>query len=146
MLCDDVKVVIAVTTTAGAAGLTAITSAAVDTAGFRGCCFLVPLGAIVGGAVTSLKVQQSDDDAVTDDYSDVAGTAQTIADTDDDKLKYVDVYAPTKRYLKLVISRGTQNATVGSVLALLYRARSKPVTQPTGVAGERFNYAAEGTA
>ncbi len=146
MFSDDFKVVIAVTTTNGAAGTTAITSAAVDTAGFRGCCFLVPLGAIVGGAVTSLKVQQSSDDAVTDTYDDLTGSNQTIADTDDDKLKYVDVYNPGKRYLKLVISRGTANATVGGVVAILYNAKNRPVTQGTNVAGETWLGPIEGVA
>jgi hypothetical protein len=107
----------------------------------------VPLGAIVGGAVTSLKVQQSSDDAATDDYSDVAGTSQTIADTDDDKLKYVDVLLPQKRYLKLLISRGTANATIGGILAVLYDAKgARPITQGTSVAGEQFVGPAEGTA
>src|SRR5262245_17159983 len=116
-LIDDVKVVIAVTTTAGAAGSSTITSSAVDTAGYDGVLFLVPLGPIVGSAVTSLKVQQSSDDAASDSYDDLTGSNQTIADTDDDKLKYVDIFRPGKRYLKMVISRATQNATIGSVTA-----------------------------
>lgn len=146
MFIDDNKVVIAVTTTNGAAGTTAITSAAVDTLGFKCCTFIVPLGPIVSGAATSLKVQQSSDDAVADDYTDVAGTNQTIADTDDDTVKYVDICQPGKRYLKLVISRATQNATVGSVLAVLSRPRRFPVTQGTNVAGEQWTGPAEGTA
>ena len=143
---EDNKIVIASTTTAGAAGVTAITSSAIDMAGFDGCCFIVPLGAIVGGAVTSLKLQQSSDDAATDDYSDVTGTSITIADDDDNKLKYLDVFRPTKQYLKLVISRATQNATVGGIVAIQYKARTRPVTHGTGVAGERHYAEAEGTA
>jgi hypothetical protein len=143
---DNNKLFIASTTTAGAAGTTLITSGAVDTAGFGGCCFIVPLGALVTNAVTSLKVQQSSDDAATDDYTDVTGTAQTIADTDDDKLKYVDVVRPGKRYLKLLVSRGTQNATIGGIVAVLYNSRSRPVTHGTGVAGETFVLPVEGTA
>jgi hypothetical protein len=146
MLTDDVKFVIAVTTTNGAAGTSAITSAAIDTAGFKGCCFVVPFGPIVGGAVTSLKVQQSSDDGATDTYDDLTGSNQTVADTDDDKVKYVDVMHPGKRYLKLVISRGTAAATVGSVLAILYRSRNRPVAQGTNVGGEQWLGPAEGTA
>lgn len=145
-LIDDVKVVIAVTTTNGAAGTTAITSAAVDTAGYNGCLFVVPLGPIVSGAVTSLKVQQSSDDAATDTYDDLTGSAQTIADTDDDGVKYVDIVKPGKRYLKLVVSRATQNATIGSVVAILYNTRRRPVTQAATVVGESWISPAEGTA
>lgn len=146
MFKDDVKCVVAVTPTEGAAAATLITSAAVDTQGFRGCCFVVPMGAIVTNAVTSLKVQQSDDDAVTDDYTDITGTNQTIADNYDDKVKYVDIYHPGKLYLKLLISRATQNATVGGVIAYLYDPTHRPVTQPAAIAGESFNEAVEGTA
>lgn len=143
---EDHKISIASTTTAGAAGTSAITSSAIDMAGYDNCCFLVPLGAIVSGAVTSLKLQQSSDDGGSDDYTDVTGTSITIADTDDDKLKYLDVKRPGKRYLKLVISRATQNATVGGIIAIQYGARSRPVTQGTNVAGEQHASEAEGTA
>jgi hypothetical protein len=147
MLTDDVKIVIAVTTTNGAAGTSLVTSGAVDTQGFGGCCFVVPLGALVGGAVTSIKVQQSGDDAVADDYTDVQGTSVTIADTDDDKVKYIDVVRPGKRYLKLITSRATQNATLGGVIALLYDPGVRPVTQGTNVAGEQWSTGPiEGTA
>lgn len=148
-LTDKTKITIASTTTAGAAGTSAITSSAIDMAGYEGCLFLVPLGAIVSGAVTSIKIQQSDDDAASDDYTDVSGSSITIADTDDDKLKYIDVLRPGKRYLKLVCSRATQNATLGGILALQYNKRNvsgSGITQGTNVAGEAWTSAAEGTA
>jgi len=145
-LTETTKINIAATTTAGAAGTSDITSSAVNMAGFDGCLFLVPIGAVVSGAVTSIKIQQSSDDAATDDYSDVEGTAVTITDTDDDKLKYIDVFRPGKRYLKLIVDRGTQNATVGGVIAIQYNSRSRPVTQGTNVAGEQWSTPAEGTA
>lgn len=146
LFSERCKINIASTTTAGAAGQTAITSSAVDMAGFDGVCFVVPLGTIVTAAVTSMKLQQSSDDAATDDYTDVTGTSITIADSDDNKLKYLDVYRPGKRYLKLVVSRATQDATIGGILAIQYKAGSLPVTQGTNVAGEVHMTEAEGTA
>ncbi len=148
-LLDHVKVNIASTTTAGAAGVTTITSSAVDMAGYDGVTFLVPLGTIVSGAVTALKVQQSSDDAAADDYTDVLDSAITIADTDDDKLKYVDILRPGKRYLKLVVTRTVQNATLGGIIALQYQKRfvsGSGITQGTNVAGESWDGKAEGTA
>ena len=141
---DNHKIFIASTTTAGAAGTSAITSSAVDTAGFDGCLFIVPLGTIVASAVTSIKVQQCDTSGGS--YADLTGTNQTIADTDDDKLLYVDVFRPREQFLKLVVSRATQNATIGGIIAVLYNARSRPVTHGSNVAGETFNWPAEGTA
>lgn len=143
---EDHKISILSTTTQGAAGTSAITSAALNMAGFDGVCFIVPVGTVVTGAVTSMKLQQSSDDAAADDYTDVNGTSITIADTDDDKLKYLDVFRPGKQYLKLVISRATQNATVGGIIAIQYKARTRPVTQGSNVAGEQHLAEAEGTA
>jgi hypothetical protein len=141
---DNHSIFIASTTTAGAAGTSAITSSAVDTAGYDGCLFIVPFGAIVSGAVTSIKVQQCDTSGGS--YADLTGTAQTVADTDDDKLFYVDVFRPVEQFLKRVVSRATQNATVGGIIALRYRGSVRPVTQGTNVSGESFNWPAEGTA
>lgn len=143
-LFESVKTQLVVTTTAGAAGQTAITSSAVDTKGFGAVRFLVLIGAVVTGAVTSIKVQQSDDDAATDAYSDLLSTSQTIADDADNTHIYVDILRPGKRYLKLVVTRGTQDATIGGVIAELYQADSLPVTQTA--TGETFIAPAEGTA
>lgn len=147
MFGDDCKIVIATTTTLGAAAATAITSSAIDTLGFSECTFIVPLGTIVSGAVTSLKLQQSGDSGGSpDDFSDILGSSQTIADTDDDKLVYSTIVRPQKRYLKCVVSRGTQNATIGGIIAILSGARTRPVTQGSNVSGEQFLSPAEGTA
>ncbi len=146
MLTDDYKIFIASTTTAGASGTTLITSAAVDTAGYRSCTFIVPLGTIAGTAVTSIKVQQSSDDGASDTYDDIATSNQTIADTDDDKLRYVDIENLQKRYLKLLVTRGTAAATIGGILVFLGRSRSRPVTHGTGVTGEQIFNPVEGSA
>jgi hypothetical protein len=82
---DNVKMSRAVTVTAGAAGTSAITGTGLDMSGFEGVCAVVTFGAITSGAVTSIKFQQSDDDGSSDDYTDLTDTAQTIADTDDEK-------------------------------------------------------------
>lgn len=78
-------------------------------------------------------------------YTDIASGAQTILDTDDDKVKYLDI-RPSKRYIKLLVLRATQNATVGCVIALLYNPRSRPVTHGSNVAGEMFIFQPEGVA
>lgn len=139
----DVKIQQVITLTAGAAGATPINGTPVDMAGYDGVCFVVQFGAIAPGAVTSIKAQQ--DTAVgMGAAADLAGTGQTIADTDDDKVFYVDVLKPKEDFVRLVVSRGTANATVSAV-AYLYRARSKPVTHGANVAGESFVSPAEGT-
>jgi hypothetical protein len=143
-ISTDCKIVQAATVTAGAAASTDITSDAVDTAGFECCTFIVPVGAIVSGAVTSLKVQQCDTSGGS--YADLTGTAVTIADDGDDKTYYVEVVRPREQFLKLVVDRGTQNATVGGVIAVLTGAGNKPVSHGASVSGESHYGVAEGTA
>lgn len=148
-LTDHAQVCQIVTTTAGAAGATAITSTAVDMAGYDGCLFVVAMGTIVTSGVQSIKLQQSSDDAAADDYSDIEGTNQTIADDADNTTFLVDVRSVQKRYLKLVVSRATQNSTVGAVYAIKYRKNfmGGALSNGTAVTGlERFNFPAEGTA
>lgn len=135
----------AITPTAGAAGQTAITGSTIDSANADGVLFLVRMGAIVSGAVTSLKVQHSDT-TTNGDFVDVAGTAQTIGDTDDGEIFVVDVKKPAKRYVRIVVSRATQDATVASAEALVYGLRSLPFSQPVGTNVESFGTPASGTA
>lgn len=137
------------TVTAGAAGTSAITSSAVDMAGYDGCLFIVPFGAIVSGAATSIKLQQCDTSGGS--YADLTGTSQTVADTDDDKTFLVDIQKPQEQYLKLVVSRATQNATVGGIYAIPYHKSTRssvlPVAGTNSIGGvERFAAPAEGTA
>lgn len=130
----------------GAAATTDINSASVDNSGFEGVLFLVAFGAITAGAVTSIKLQQSDDDGASDGWSDIADSAQTIADSDDNKTFYIDLYRPQKRYTRMVVDRGTQNAVVGAINAFQYPCHKQPTTHGTSVSGETHVAPAEGTA
>ena len=132
-----------------AAGTSTITpSSGVDTQGFEACTFLAAFGAIVAGAATSIKVQQSDDDGVADAYSDLEGTSVTVADDDDNQVFYVEVVNPLKRYLKLIVSRATQNSTVDGIFAVLTGAKTIPTTHDATTigGGETHVSPAEGTA
>ncbi len=143
-ISETLKDTQAITIANGAAGLTNIDGAILDMKGFDAVLIVVQTGPIVAGAVTSLKIAQDDNAAMSSD-ADLAGSAQTIADTDDNKVFYVDIRHPTKRYLRLKVLRATANATVSAVY-YQYAAKSLPVTQPTGVVGEKFTGPAEGTA
>ena len=128
-LISGTKFVPAITVTAGAAGTTDIEGSIIDTAGFEGVAFIAQLGAIVSGAVTSLKVKVGDA-ANLSDAADVDGLTLTVADTDDDDIKVLDYRRPSGRYVRLVCDRGTQNAAI-SAIAALYGSRDQPVTQPS---------------
>lgn len=134
---------------AAAAATTDVTpTAGIDMQGFLGCLFAVAFGAITGSAVTSIKVQQSSDDGVADGYSDVEGTSVPVPDDGDNKIFYVDVYRPTKRYLKLIVDRGTQNAVVDDITAIQYGPIKLPTTHDSATVGGGETHAGrpEGTA
>jgi len=133
-------------TFAVAAGTTDCTSDVVDMAGYDGVRFIIGFGAITSGAVTSIKVQQGQASNLSD-AADLAGTAQTVADTNDDKLFISEIFRPQERYLALYVDRGTQNAVIDFVIAELYGVRKEPITQHATVVGlEMFNSPSEGTA
>jgi hypothetical protein len=145
-LSGDTKISIATTTTAGAAAQTAINGAGLNMAGFDGVLVVVPVGTLASTAATSIKMQQSSDDAAADGYSDIVGTSQTIADDQDDKTFYIDLQRPTKQYVRVVVSRGTANATIGGITYIQYRARTKSPSHGSNVSGEKHITAEEGTA
>lgn len=136
------------TMNAVAAGTSDQTSSAVDLKGFDGILWIVLFGTLTAGQVTSIKGQQSSDDGSTDGYSDIEGSASAaLADGDSNKMLLLDIYRPGKRYQKLVIDRGTQNAVIDGVIAIPYHAHNKPVTQGSTVSSsEVLVEPAEGTA
>lgn len=125
MFQEDIKIVRVAN--AQAAGTGAVNGTAVDMQGFEGVLFLVAFGAIVGGAATTVKAQQG---AVSDgsDAQDLAGTQVTVGDGDDNKVVALEIYQPRDRYVRPVVTRATQNATVDSIVAILFNGRTKPVT------------------
>jgi hypothetical protein len=133
-LSQQIAVVSAITPTQGLAAATAVNGSTLDTQLYNGerVLILIHLGAIVTGAVTSAKVEVSDASDMSGP-ADIVGSSQTIAADKDDTYFMIDIINPIKRYLRLVVSRGTQNATV-SATYIIYGIRHRPVTS-TAVSG-----------
>ena len=144
-LSKNVKVSSAITPTAGAAGTTDINGSTLDMQDYEGVLMVVRFGAITANAVTSIKAQQGAQSDLSD-AADLAGTGQTIADTDDEKTFYIDLYKPAERYVRLVVDRGTQNAVVASAEYFQYEPRKVPTSHGANVSGETHVSPAEGTA
>jgi hypothetical protein len=129
-----------------AAGTSNINTEVVDCAGYDGVRLKIAFGTITAGAATSIKAQQGQISSLSD-AADLEGTAQTVADTDDNKVFVIDIFRPRERYVRAAILRATQNSVVDYVEAELYGPRVKPVTQDATIGGnEIFNSPAEGTA
>lgn len=134
------------TTYVGVAGTTDLTSEGVDTLGFAGALFCVKFGTLSAGAVTSIYLQQSDDDAATDAYSDILGSRQSALETDDNEFLQIDIVKPMKRWLTLIIDRGTGNAVVDDIEVILYNpVYAAPAAHATQAGTKKLNSPGEGS-
>lgn len=139
----NIRTEIGISVTAGAAGTSDINGATADCQGYDGLQIEVVMGAIVSGAVTTIKAQGSDDDST---WADLTDTSQAVADDADEKAFYIDLFRPIHRYNRVVVDRGTQNATVVTALYHKYGAAKAPVSQGSNVSGELHFSPAAGTA
>lgn len=123
------------------------TGTAIDTLGWDGILFIFSFGTITSTAVTTIKAQQGTASNGSD-AADLEGTAQSIADTDDNKIACIDIFKPRERYVRPAVTRATANAVIDGVIAILYRGEFTPAAaHSTAVrVAEAFNSPPEGTA
>jgi hypothetical protein len=138
------RIEIAIAPAAGVAGTSDINGASCDLQGcLGGVTAIVQFGAITSTAVTSIKGQESADNST---WADLEGTAQTVADDDDELAFVIEVTRPLKRYFRVVVDRGTANAVVASAVYIVSGLRESSPTHGTGVAVEMHHSPAAGTA
>lgn len=112
--------------------------------GYAGVMFFTSFGTAAAGNL--MNAAQSSDNASADDYTDLTGTSVTSGSSDEDV--WLDVYKPSKRYVRPEVARGT-SSTLGDIWALLYEPRdTRNVDNTTTgtIAGEGHVSPAEGTA
>lgn len=143
-LTSQVKFVEAISDGAGIAGISLLNGQIVDMFGFDNIMVAVMMGPIITGAVTSMKIQ-CDSDPAGATMADIQGSLQTIPDNADGRLFIADIIRPVKRYLRVVVSRATQSATVRAHY-FLYGSREQPVSQLSDVTIERFIDSPQGVA
>lgn len=125
-----------------AAGTTDQTSSSVDMQDHEGVMFVAAFGALTATQVTQIKGQQSDDDST---FEDITGSlVGPLADGDGNKLLVLDISKPRKRFVRLVVDRGTANAVIDGVTAFLYGPRKYPATQSADVASSEAHVAPAG--
>ncbi len=135
-----------VLSTGAAAGTTAVNATAVDMLGYEAVRAMVLLGTLTATQVTSLKAQGSNTNNGSD-WVDLGGTkVGPAADADGGKLLILDLYRPAYRYILFVVSRGTANAVISSIIGEVYVAANEPVAKVATVAAQTIiPYATDGT-
>jgi hypothetical protein len=117
-----------------AAGTSSQNGNTIDTLGYDSVAFVVAFGALTATQVTSIKLQ-SGDASDASDMADVSGaTSGALADGDGTKLLALELYRPSKRYVRVVVVRGTANAVIDGGIALLYRGAQLPPAPHSTVA------------
>ncbi len=131
----------------GTAATTDRNGATIDMLGYDGVLFLFKFGAI-GTVAPVIKAQQGQQSDLSD-AADLAGTLQSPAATDGNKIFSIDIFRPLERYVRVVVDKttGGGNESDEAVLAILYKNRKQPIVQGSDVAGsEIFSSPPEGTA
>lgn len=121
---------------AAAAGQTELVSDVLDMSGYEGVIFIALLGDVTSGSVLTLTVKGNSANSVSSPtpVTQKATSAFTAGASDaDSKVLLVDVYKPTLRYMFASLTRTTQNAVVGGIIAIQYRSRAKPSTHDASV-------------
>lgn len=138
-LSKDIK--ITVVEAAAAAAQTELVTDVLDMSGYEGVMFIALTGDVTSGSVLTLTVKGNSANSVSSPtpVTQKATDAFTAGATDaDSKVLMVDVYKPALRYVFGSLTRTTQDAIVGGIIAIQYSAKSKPTTQATSVIASAF--------
>ena len=127
---------------ASAAGTTAVNSEVVDMAGYEGVMFVTAIATANAG--NHIKLQQGDE-ADGSDAADLEGSKQVA--TANGQTVWIDIYRPTKRYVRAVAARGVSTA-LGEIYAFQYEGRKQPASNNVTdeIIGELLVSPEEGTA
>ncbi len=120
------------------AATTTVTSSVLDMAGFDGVMFIALVGDVTSTSVITLTAKENTANSTssptpTSVSGGATGAFTADATSADNGVFIVDVIRPSKRYVYCTLARGTANAVVDGILAIQYRAKNKPVTQPASV-------------
>lgn len=121
---------------AAAAAQSTITTDVVDTQGFDSIAFIVKTGDVTATSVLTLTAKTNSANSTS------SPTPTTLAETvtftagasdADNKLMILDLHKPRQRYVFATLTRGTANAEVSSIFAVLYNSHNLPLTVDSSV-------------
>lgn len=116
-----------------AAGTSAQNTSVLDMQGYDAVIFVALLGAVTDASVLTLTAKENTANSTSSPTpTDVSGgaTSAVTASANSNHVLASDVIRPSKRYVFAALTRTAQNAAIDGVIAIQYRARDLPVTQP----------------
>lgn len=138
-LSKGVKVT--VVSPAAAAAQTAINSSVLDMTGYEGVMFVALTGDVTSGSVLSLLAKGNTANSTSSPTPITQATATYTAlsaSDSDSKALIVDVFRPSLRYMFASLTRTTQDAVIGGIVAIQYSAKNKPTSQDASVIASAF--------
>ena len=124
---------------AAAAGQTLLTTDVVDTQGFESVAFLALTGDVSDTSVLTMTAYTNDtNDTVSPTQTVAAVTFTADATNADNKALLLDLHRPRERYVYATLSRGTANAAVSGIIAILYNGTERPLEQHASVIASAF--------
>ena len=125
---------------AAAAAQSLLTGDIVDMQSFDAVTFIAFLGDVLDTAVLTLQAQQGDQSDGSDatNLPGVLATFTADATSADNNMLAVEIARPTKRFLRVTLTRATANAAVDGIVAVQSNPAEAPVTQDTSVLATDF--------
>jgi hypothetical protein len=132
---------ITVVSAAAAAAQTEIKSDVLDMSGFDGVMFLALLGDVTSGSVLTLTAKGNTANSTTSPspVTQKATAAFTASSSSaDSKVLMVDVAKPPLQYIFASLTRTTQDAIVGGIIAIQYCGKEQPTAHDASVIASAF--------
>ena len=103
----------------------------IDTLGYETITFVVYLGAITSTGTATIKLQ-ADTASGMGTVADVANSSVVVDDTGGGKgYESITIHRPTKRYVRVAVTRATANVVINGAFVILGRAGVQPAAQGT---------------
>lgn len=125
-LADRTDPKVAVPPQSFAAG--AVTGTTIDTLGWDGACFVISIGAITGAGVMDAYVKRDSASGFTTSTNITNAALVQVTNANPNSTHVIDVYRPTQRYLKLIMTQATNTVVAGATCQLYRRAGLLPPT------------------
>ena len=125
---------------AAVAGVTVLTSDVIDMQNFDGLVFLAALGDVLDTGVNVLQAQHSDvgDGSGMNDIAASVVSFTAGASDADNKLMLLEIFRPTKRFLRVTLTRSVANTVLDGIFAFQSNPAEAPVTQHSSVLVKDF--------
>lgn len=112
-------------------GGAAVNGAAVDMSGWDGAMFILHIGAITGAGTLAARVERDDNSGFNSATNITNAALVNVTNTNPNSIAVIDVWRPSERYVRAVLTQGTNTVVAG---ATVVRYRRNGILPPTASA------------